>query len=294
MRASVKGRLAAAMVALAATASLPAPSQAAPTACPAHFLSGQAPDLLRDALATKARELCFTGYATLHSGLTRTSLWAAERLTAERVSEARGQERVNRFHAEDRLPAEERAELSDYERSGFDRGHLAPSGDMPDGRSQAESFTLANMIPQDGDLNRGLWAGLEAAVRALATRHGEVYVVTGPIYEGNQIRSLRGRVFIPTSIYKAVYVPSTRSGGAYVAENTSGKGYRVVSLAELAALTGMEIFPALPQDVKARPAQLPEPTRIRSSEQRTPPADGWKSWIPDARHIGQWIWRMLR
>jgi len=285
------------LVILAAASALVAapPAGAAQTACPAHFLAGQAPDLVQPSLARKARELCFSGYAVLHSGLTRTSLWSAERLTAERVAGARGQERVNRFHADERLPPDERAELSDYERSGYDRGHLAPSGDMPDQQSQAESFTLANMIPQDGDLNRGLWAGLEAAVRGLATRHGEVYVVTGPIYGGTQLKSLKGRVYVPTSVYKAVYVPATRSAAAYVAENAPAKGYRTVSIAELSSLVGMDVFPTLPADVKARAAQLPEPTRIRPSGQAKGPAEaGWGSWLPDAADLARGIGRMLR
>jgi len=290
-------RLTLAAAAFAASLALPHASAAAPTACPEHFLAGSAPDLLREPLARKARPLCFAGYSVLHSGLTRTPLWAAERLTADRVADAREQERVNRFHADPRLPPDERAELEDYERGGFDRGHMAPSGDFADPRSQAESFTLANMVPQDADLNRGLWAGLEAAVRGLATRHGEAYVVTGPVFEGDRLRSLKGRVAIPTSVYKAVYVPATRSAGAYVAENAPGKGYRVISVAELTALIGMDVFPTLPADVKARAAPLPEPTRIKSrgtTAKGGSGGSGWADWLPDAAEIVRGVARLLR
>jgi len=290
-------RLTLAAAALAASIALPQAAAAAPTACPDHFLAGSAPDLRREPLARKARALCFSGYSVLHSGLTRTPLWAAERLTADRVADAREQERVNRFHADPRLPADERAELEDYERGGFDRGHMAPSGDFADPRSQAESFTLANMVPQDADLNRGLWAGIEAAVRGLATRHGEAYVVTGPVFEGDRLRSLKGRVAIPTSVYKAVYVPATRSAGAYVAENAPGRGYRVIPVAELTALIGMDVFPSLPADVKARAAQLPEPTRTRSIGPAKGGSGGsgsWADWLPDAAELARGVSRMLR
>src|SRR3954451_12065836 len=50
---------------------------ASPTACPQHFLSGQAPTLANPKLTAKTRELCYSGYAALHSGLTRTPLWSA-------------------------------------------------------------------------------------------------------------------------------------------------------------------------------------------------------------------------
>ena len=52
--------------ALALAAALPSIVAAAPSACPEHHPGGLAPDILRPALAERARELCFRGYAVLH------------------------------------------------------------------------------------------------------------------------------------------------------------------------------------------------------------------------------------
>ena len=60
-------------------------------------------------------------------------------------------------HADANLPNDDRAELSDYVRSGFDRGHMAPNGDMPTRSGQYESFTLANMVLQNPNNNRYIW-----------------------------------------------------------------------------------------------------------------------------------------
>ena len=172
-------------------------------------------------------------------------------------------ERVNAFHPEPRLPAGERAEIEDYVRSGYDRGHMAPSGDMPDAASQGESFTLANMIPQNPDHNRGLWADIETGVRELARRHGEVYVVTGPVFAGANLMSLKGRVIVPTSVYKAVYVPGAGIAGAYLAPNDPGGTWQVVSVDALTALIGIDVFPRLDPRLRAAAGPLPGPKARR-------------------------------
>src|SRR5215218_8060797 len=172
---------------------------------------------------------------------------------------ALGLERENVFHAEERLPPEERAHLADYARSGLDRGHMAPSGDMPTPEAQAESFSLANMAPQDPGSNRCLWEGIESAVRDLAVREGEVWVLTGPLFQGETLRRLNGRVLVPTGLYKAVYLPSRRETAAYVAPNAPGMDWRAVSVAELRALAGIDAFPAAPTEARTRALRLPEP-----------------------------------
>lgn len=248
------------LLALVALLAATAPCAASPTACPDKFAGGIAPDLLNQKLAARTAPLCFSAFALLHSGVVRSALWSAEHLTRDNLRRAKETDRVNAFHAEPLVPASDRSELSDYARSGYDRGHLAPSGDMPDPVSQNESFSLANMIAQDPDNNRGLWEGVESATRTLAMRSGELYVVTGPIFHGTEIKSLKGRVLVPTHIYKAVYDPRTGRAGAYLVGNAPGMAWRAVSIAELSTLSGVDPFPGLPAATKAVAMPMPEPT----------------------------------
>ena len=234
-------------------------AHAAQTACPEHFAAGQAPDLVNPRLAPGARPLCFQAFAVLHSGLTRTPLYSAEHLTADRIDAARATPRSGDFHPDPDLPPGERAELSDYARSGFDRGHMAPAGDMPDADAQQESFTLANMVPQAPKLNRGVWEGIESAVRTMAQRRGELYVVTGPIFKGSELATV-GHVVVPTYVFKAVLDPRSRSAAAYVAENTEAAAWTSISIAQLTRLTGINVFPALPPGAHTATLRLPEPT----------------------------------
>ena len=134
---------------------------------------------------------------------------------------------------------------------------MAPSGDMADEKSQHESFSLANIIPQDSDNNRHLWEGIESAVRDLAKRRGELFVVTGPIFYGSELKRLNGRVLVPTYIFKAIYDPGKNEAAAYLVKNAEGKDYARISIADLDKLTGLKVFPKLPGNTKAM--DLPKP-----------------------------------
>ena len=227
--------------------------------CPTLFADGRMPALTNANLAGRTRSLCFDAYAVLYSGVARDSLYAAERLTRASVAAARLVERVDTFHDEDRIPVEDRARLEDYVRSGFDRGHLAPAGDMPSGEAQAQSFSLANIVPQNRVLNRSLWAAIEESTRRLATRRGLLFVVTGPVFAGASLASINGRVLVPTQIFKAIYDPVAGEGGAYLAVNDGGGAWRAVSLDTLRDVAGIDVFPGLPPGVTASAMALPEP-----------------------------------
>src|SRR5579883_691244 len=224
----------------------------AETGCASQLLQGAAPIIKNQKLASQTYALCFSEIALQYSGLSRTPLWSAEHLTARRIEQARSLPRLHAdaFHEEPSLPREYRAELSDYRRSGFDRGHMAPNGDMSTPEAQQESFSLANMIPQDPCNNEVLWEGIESAVRDLALAEQEVFVVTGPAFLGEELQSLRGRVLVPSHIFKAVYVPSRNAAGAYFAPNDSSQSWEAISLAELETKIGIDVFPSL--DAKVR------------------------------------------
>jgi endonuclease G len=111
-------------------------------------------------------------------------IYVAEKLNRQTIIDAKGNERTNRFFADARLPRAERAELSDYKNSGYDRGHMAPAGNMATPEAMAQSFSLANMVPQAPENNRKTWASIENATRKYAMRaRGDIYVLTGPVFE---------------------------------------------------------------------------------------------------------------
>lgn len=243
------------------------------SSCEEHFLDGQRPVIASPGLERKTTALCFEAYAVTYSGVSRTPLWSAEHLTASHVEAARQLKRVNSFHAEERLPPGDRSELADYVRSGFDRGHMAPSGDMPTESAQRESFSLANMVPQNPKSNQILWEGIEEATRELARKDKELYVVTGPMFEGSNLERINGRVLVPTSVYKAIYDPATGQAGAYVAPNAPGMEYQTLSIADLEKRINIDVFPALASNVKSVKMALPVPTPHGRRAGRGKPSD---------------------
>ncbi|AET95228.1 hypothetical protein BSFA1_79600 (plasmid) [Burkholderia sp. SFA1] len=238
------------------------------TNCADSYLHGTAPVITNAKLAHKTKALCFQEFAVVHSGISRTALWSAEHLTADRVKAAREIDRVNSFHAEERLDSNDRAELADYaHQRGLDRGHLAPSGDMATPSAQLESFSLGNVVAQNAILNRHLWADIEKSVRRLAEKRGDIYTITGPLFSGGTVRQLNGRVLVPTRIFKIVVDTRTGRGAAYVADNEPVDDYSVMSIAELEQVAGINFFPGMSDAAKRDAMPLPRPTTRGYSSQ---------------------------
>lgn len=173
-----------------------------------------------------------------------------EHLTHAHLDDAREQVRTNKFFEDPSLPPGEGATLADYKRSGFDRGHMSPAGDRWNDEAMAQSFTLANIVPQDRENNQHLWAHIESAVRKLAIRHGDAYVVTGPLFAGQTLRTIGAtRVFVPTRLFKVVYVPAANEAFAIVVDNVSTNRYDIKTVHELEAMSGMR-FGGIPEALK--------------------------------------------
>jgi endonuclease G len=176
--------------------------------------------------------------------------------------------RKDAFHPDPNLPKEIRSELSDYVRSGYDRGHMAPSGDMPTPSSQAESFSLANMAPQLHANNAGIWEKFENGTRNLAYAGHDVYMVSGPLFEGQTLQRLKERVLIPTGFFKAVYDATSGQAGVFVTGNGADQRYELISVDELAKRAGIDAFPGLPPKAKAGRQQVINPDKKTDCEGR--------------------------
>jgi endonuclease G len=137
---------------------------------------------------------------------------------------------------------------------------------MPDRDSQRDSFSLANIVPQDGENNRNLWAGIEGAVRKMAKKEGDLYVVTGPAFLGADLRKI-GNVLVPTHLYKLVYSPRQRAGAAWFVENAADAKANVIPIPELERIIGINLLPALSDAEKERVLALPE-VRAKPSRNR--------------------------
>ena len=113
------------------------------------------------------------------------------------------------------------------------------------------------MVPQDGDNNRHVWAGIEGAVRKLAKKEGDLYVITGPAFIGGDLRKV-GNVLVPSHLYKLVYSPRQRAGAAFFIENRSTSDYETISIAELESRIGINLMPSLSDRQKQSMLRLPK------------------------------------
>lgn len=215
--------------------------------CPQFFPGGKPPQV-PGGLPGTLRQLCFDSFAVLHSGQSHTPLFSVERLTAEQLRDAKGEERTNKFFADARLPSAERATLGDYKNNAqdhYDRGHMAPAGDMPNAQAMAQSFSLANMIPQDPTNNRKTWAGIEGATRKYVLRsQGPVFVFTGPVFANKPVHTIGpNAVWVPSHIYKLVYDASTGRAWAHWVENTAeARATRPIEYNELVKRVGIDFL----------------------------------------------------
>ncbi|MCM1959667.1 DNA/RNA non-specific endonuclease [Acinetobacter modestus] len=225
-------------------------------ACLEQFYRDVPPLLTKESLKKDSYALCFNDFNVMYSGISKTPLWSAEYLTPERLSIKI--KREDSFHEETRVPLAHRALLADYRGSGYDRGHMAPNGDMNNSAAQHDSFSLANMVPQAHENNTQVWRKLEEAVRAIVTKqHRDAYIVTGPVFEGKRLKTIGQGVIVPTAVYKAVYLPKQGISGAYYAPNNDSQQVKVVSICYLEEKLGVNLFPQLTEQQKRNIYQLP-------------------------------------
>ncbi|MFZ3076610.1 MAG: DNA/RNA non-specific endonuclease [Psychrobacter glacincola] len=262
------------------------------TQCSQSFYGGVYPEFSNTKLSNNTQALCMDGFAVMYSGVSRTPLWSAEYLTRKRLQQAKEIDREDSFHEESQLPQSMRAQLSDYSGSGYDRGHLAPNGDMANRSQQYDSFSLANIAPQSPRNNRYIWRNIESATRYLTQQYGEVYTVTGVAFTDKKAKQLAGRVLVPSHFFKAVYIPASNQAGVYYAPNDESERIEIISIDELTAKIGIDVLPVLDAKTKAQALDLPlkagEAVDVPETKVEEP------AWILFVVAIFEWVMTQLQ
>lgn len=150
------------------------------------------------------------------------------------------------------------ADWRNYKKSGYDKGHLCPAGDMEFAiNAYNDTFFTSNISPQIHDFNGGVWNRLEQKVRYWATKYDGVYVITAGVLQPNLKTIGQEKVLVPKYFYKILL---DNSNGNYkmiaflVPNEKSDKPLYsfVVSVDSIEKMTGIDFFPKLENKTENR------------------------------------------
>lgn len=195
-----------------------------------------------------------TGYIVSYNSNRRVPNWVAWCLTPKRLTGSSKRSDA-KFHEDTDVP-EPRAVDFDYVRSGYDRGHMCPAGDNKwSALAMGESFLFTNVCPQAPQLNRGDWNEMEQACRKWAKQEGALYIVCGPIFYKNSKKTIgKNRVSVPDAFFKVVLCMTGEPKAiGFIYKNGDGnrpKGDYANSVDEVERITGIDFFPALPDEIE--------------------------------------------
>lgn len=197
-------------------------------------------------------------YDVGYSNARANPLWVTYRLT--KYKDEGVDKRQSKFITDSRTSAQIVHEH--YNRSGYDRGHMAPNhaiGALCDDEAQKETFLMTNISPQSKGLNQRWWERLERVEFNHFTRiFDKVWVIAGPVFADHPINLPNGPVQLPSEFYK-IYL-AERAGQWHVLaflvdQGVEGKEplsqYRT-TIADIEAKTGLNFLPDLPSETKQR------------------------------------------
>ncbi|MEX6627052.1 DNA/RNA non-specific endonuclease [Tenacibaculum salmonis] len=150
------------------------------------------------------------------------------------------------------------ANYKSYKKSGYDKGHLCPAADKKYSKEAfKETFYTSNITPQRHSFNAGIWLRLEEKSRYWAKKYDNIYIVTGGILKDDLRTIGRDKVSIPTEFYKIIldYTgPEVKAIAFLIPHKKSAKPLYdyVISIDDLEEKTGIDFFPALPDDIEEK------------------------------------------
>lgn len=165
------------------------------------------------------------------------------------------QARTSKFNTDAEVPG--CASTNDYKKSGYDRGHMAPAGDMKwSYRAMTDSHYMTNICPQSHDLNGGRWATLENKCREWARRDSAIIIIAGPVLSDRLDRKIGDiGVTVPDRFFKVLLSPYVNPprGIAFIMPNNppfDGIEDYATTIDNVEAITGFDFFSSLPDDIE--------------------------------------------
>ena len=214
--------------------------------CPELVIWG-APQIVKEG---NNQYICRLGYAVNYNYGTKVAHFVVEHIKATDLVKTAN--RKDDFRMDPLVDDDKEATLEDYAGSGYDRGHIAPAADFSHSAEEmSESFYLTNMMPQVPNNNRGIWKKTEGMARDYAEKYGEVYVISGTIYEGERV-VMGNNVLVPSHLYKIIIDPKNKRAMAFLFPNTKLKVRtlpdHIVTIKEIEKRAGVNFSPLLADD----------------------------------------------
>lgn len=188
-----------------------------------------------------------------NNGTTKFADWVAYRVTRETIGTSSSLNRS--WRSDDLLDSNDTLEPNDYRNANaeieIDRGHQAPLASFAGTVFWRSTNILSNITPQKSELNQGPWLDLESAIRAAVFDSGDLYVVTGPLYDDQenqvQLPEADESHIVPTGYFKVVATESGRvSAFLFDQDDTNDSNpycSATVTLQEIEDESGLTIFP---------------------------------------------------
>jgi endonuclease G len=151
-------------------------------------------------------------YVLSYDAKTRTPNWVCWRLRAEDIGNASRAA----FEPDPALPKGiiARVNTHDYDRGGFDRGHMCPAKDRSaTPQDSANVFYMTNIVPQSPASNQKGWERLEDYCRRLAKEGHMLYIASGPHGRGGvgkngpaDVIGKNRKITVPAQLWKVILV----------------------------------------------------------------------------------------
>ncbi|MCH9631936.1 MAG: hypothetical protein S4CHLAM6_02580 [Chlamydiae bacterium] len=155
----------------------------------------------------------YSGFSLQYDSKNKIPLWTYEQINQASLNRVASRSSMS-FQKDSAIYPLHQSSNRDYQKSGFDRGHMIPAADQQHSKESLEkTFLFSNICPQNPTLNRGLWAKLEQQTRDMVKNNSNVEVITGPLFlssiEGNK-RFVKYQVIgknevaVPTHFFKLI------------------------------------------------------------------------------------------